>query len=249
MKISVKERGLSGLLFIGLALIISVIITIYIMTTWYANALYHIVDIKQPIINNFAIIGTFGALIGFVATKHNKKSQRLDFIVIFIIQCLFSSYAIYQLWLTRPAYIVYDTIDFFIIKQNELMPPNTKPAVPWSYFSPTYVGITPAINDEEKSQRILRQYNSGVFNAQNTELYTPFDERYTAVLDKILKYNNTKNQDTTNSCIDKTTNADLSFFVASSLNNHEKGVYFVGLKKQTNQYQIMQLFYCAKPTT
>lgn len=245
MKPTLKHRFFSGILFVFLAAALNILIMSIMAITWYQNQLYHTVDILQPILNNFVITATFGAILGFITTKSNKKSEKIDFIILFIIQCIFSSYAIYQLWMTRPAYIVYDVIDFYIIKQNEIITDNHSIPVQWSYFKPTYAAIRLAIDNEEKSQRIYQQYHTGIFTAQRAQLYTPLDERYTSTLDTIIKNTKNNKQISTNSCFQQIDNyQNFTFFITSSLNAHEKGNFFVAIQKNNGKYQVHHLIYC-----
>lgn len=246
MKVSLKHRLFSTLLFLLLAVAINLVILAIMLLTWYPNGLHNTIDIYLPLLNNFLLIGLLGGILGFVVTKQDKVTQRKDFLILGILQALFSIYPIYQLWQVRPAYIVYDVIDFFIIKQNELVLKDNTLPVQWSYFHPTIVGISPASTPEEKSLRIYQQYTSGIFNAQRTELYTPFDSRYTTLLDKIVS--NTLNQrKQLNDCQKNISNAEnLIFFIATSLVSAKSGTFYVALDKANGQYMVKQILYCPK---
>lgn len=149
---------------------------------WYPTPLATATGANKLILMLILIDIIIGPLLGFIVYKEAKKRLNFDLACIIALQLAAFSYGIWHIADGRPAWIVFNTDRFELVRNNEVMQEEQispkKFIVAWD--GPQYVGILPAKKLDQKNNDLFIEVLSGVKLSQ-------FSSRYVE-LNKLEKY-------------------------------------------------------------
>ena len=153
---------------LAISVVVALLIAGLVFWVWYPAPLAAAVGVGSIFIMMLSIDVILGPLLTLLVAKEGKKTLKMDLAVIAIIQIAALLYGLYNISITRPAYIAFDTSRFDLVQAHQL-----EGSV--YYGKPKYVAVKPTANDEERMQRVTQELEMGVPPSFNTELYQDID--------------------------------------------------------------------------
>lgn len=170
------------------------LISLYIVfVIWHPAPLAKAVGVTHIFIMMLAIDVVLGPLLTLIVAKKGKKSLKFDLAVIIILQAAAFIYGIYNIAISRPVYIAFDTIRFEVVQANNVPKDSLKEAtVPYSrlgWGSPKFVAVKPTKDSEEKNSRLFVELETGVAPSMQPNLYEPLDNQWSIINNKAKNLN------------------------------------------------------------
>ncbi len=161
-------------------------ISLYIIfMVWYPAPLATAVGVTHIFIMMLAIDVVLGPLLTLIVAKPNKKSLKFDLGVIVVLQLAAFIYGIYNIAISRPVYIAFDSIRFEVIQANEVPKSSLEQAqAPYKHLgwgAPKYVAVKAAESDKERSERLFSELETGVAPSKQPNLYEPLDNQWSII--------------------------------------------------------------------
>lgn len=88
---------------------------------WYPSPLAKAVGVTHIFLMLLAIDVILGPILGFVIYKESKKTLKFDLSVIILIQIAALVFGVYNIAQARPAWVVFNTDRFELIRNNDLV--------------------------------------------------------------------------------------------------------------------------------
>lgn len=168
-----------------ISLIIAAISLFIIFNIWHPAPLAKAVGVTHIFIMMLAIDVVLGPLLTLIVAKQGKKSLKFDLGVIVVLQLAAFVYGIYNIAISRPVYIAFDTIRFEVVQANNIPVESLELAsVPYSTLSwgkPKFVAVQETDNDEQRSERLFAELETGVAPTMQPNLYEPLDTQWTII--------------------------------------------------------------------
>ncbi|OUY06562.1 TfpX/TfpZ family type IV pilin accessory protein [Acinetobacter populi] len=134
--------------FIGhltISAIIALIAICIVFLFWYPSPLAKALGVTHLFFMLIIIDVIVGPLFGLLVYKEGKKNLKMDLATVIILQICAFSYGFYTIAQGRPAWIVYDSLTFNIIKNSDIEMSNIEQANPEfqhpSWFGPQFVAL------------------------------------------------------------------------------------------------------------
>lgn len=200
------------LLFSIAVIFISGYVVFYI---WHPEPLAKAVGVTNIFIMASAIFIILGPLLTFLVTKKGKKTLKFDLIIIILLQFIAFIFAMYNITISRPVYIVFNSDQFDLIQANSVdrdkLIDAHKSYQHLNWGRPKYVAVIPAKNNQEKSDRLFIGLQTGVTPSMQPNLYQPVEDQWNylnEVAHSLDELNNFNEQDLVNSILNKYPNVD-----------------------------------------
>lgn len=175
---------------------------------WHPVPLAKAVGVTHIFIMMLGIDAVLGPLLTLIVAKKGKKSLNFDLGVIIALQLAACSlqlaafiYGIYNIAISRPVYIAFDTSRFEVVQANNIPKVSLKEAMPpyniLGWGQPKFVAVKLAENSEQKNNRLFVELQTGVAPSMQPNLYEPLDNQWSVITTKAysldnLYQNNTK---------------------------------------------------------
>ena len=115
-----------------------------------------------------------GPTLTFIIYKKNKKTLKLDLLIIVIIQLSALCYGMYSLYQGRPVWIAYTVDRFELVRANDLIGVNPKYPMPW--LGTKYIFVqTSGKTAKEQLEMMLVESQSSISPAQQPKYYRRFE--------------------------------------------------------------------------
>lgn len=178
-------------------LIISIIIAVLslyiVFMVWHPSPLATAVGVTHIFIMMLAIDAILGPLLTLIVAKKGKKSLGFDLGVIIVLQLSAFIYGIYNIAISRPVYIAFDTIRFEVVQANNVPKTSLEEASPpydtLSWGQPKFVAVQAVENDEQRSNRLFAELETGVAPSMQPNLYEPLDNQWSRITNKAKPLN------------------------------------------------------------
>lgn len=177
-------------------------VSLYIVfMVWHPAPLAKAVGVTHIFIMMLGIDAVLGPLLTLIVAKKDKKSLKFDLSVIISLQLAAFSYGIYNIAISRPVYIAFDTSRFEVVQANNIPKVSFKEAMPpyniLGWGQPKFVAVKLAENNEQKNNRLFVELQTGVAPSMQPNLYEPLDNQWSVITTKAysldnLYQNNTK---------------------------------------------------------
>lgn len=168
-----------------ISLIIAAISLFVVFNIWHPAPLAKAVGVTHIFIMMLAIDVVLGPLLTLIIAKQGKKSLKFDLAVIIILQLSAFVYGIYNIATSRPVYIAFDTIRFEVVQANnvpkESLALASAPYSTLSWGKPKFVAVQATENDEQRSERLFAELETGVAPTMQPNLYEPLDTQWTII--------------------------------------------------------------------
>ncbi|HAV57802.1 MAG: type IV pilin accessory protein [Acinetobacter sp. GWC1_38_13] len=147
---------------------------------WYQVPLAKAVGVTQIFLMMLVIDVIAGPILGFLVYKENKKTLKIDLIIVILIQFSALGYGVYTIEQGRPVWLAYHVDRFELIRKNEIFEEsiaNTSPRYQkTSWFKPQFVGVTFAKNNHVRNDEMFAEVFGGISIAQKPERYVPLEK-------------------------------------------------------------------------
>ena len=171
-----------------ISLIIAAISLFIVFNIWHPAPLAKAVGVTHIFIMMLAIDVVLGPLLTLIIAKKDKKSLKFDLSVIVILQIAAFTYGIYNIAISRPVYLAFDTIRFEVVQANNIFKESLELAsVPYntlSWGTPKYVAVKAVESDKEKSKRLFSELETGIAPSMQPNLYEPLDNQWSRISNK-----------------------------------------------------------------
>lgn len=190
---------------LGISVLIALVSLYIIFMVWHPAPLATAVGVTHIFVMMLAIDVVLGPLLTLIIAKKDKKSLKFDLTVIIVLQLAAFVYGIYNIAISRPVYIVFDTSRFEVVQANEI-PKESLDEAESSYGTlgwgvPKYVAVRAVANAEERSERLFSELETGVAPSKQPNLYEPLDNQWAIMaakahdLTELSKNNSTQSVD------------------------------------------------------
>jgi hypothetical protein len=95
-------------------------LSMFVFLVWYPGELIESMGGKYMLKIIFMVDITLGPLLTLIIFNPKKKSLKLDMCIIFLCQIIFMLYGAWSIFISRPAYIVFDENHFSVVAANEI---------------------------------------------------------------------------------------------------------------------------------
>ncbi|MES2662148.1 MAG: TfpX/TfpZ family type IV pilin accessory protein [Pseudomonadota bacterium] len=107
---------------LGICLIIALIFSALVFGVWYPPPLDRATNVFTIFWIILAVDVTLGPLITFIIYNPKKKELKWDLCIVALIQLSALFYGVYTVYLSRPAYLVFNVDRFDLVQAKELTP-------------------------------------------------------------------------------------------------------------------------------
>lgn len=203
LNFSLKFRFKAFGIHLGISILIALVSLYIVFMVWHPAPLAKVVGVTHIFIMMLGIDVILGPLLTFIVARQGKKSLKFDLAVIIVLQFVAFTYGIYNIAISRPVYIAFDTSRFEVVQANNI-PVESLEQAPAPYNSlgwgqPKFVGIKPIENIEQKNDRLFVELETGVAPSMQPNLYEPLDNQWSIMSKQAkplnqLKQRNNKNE-------------------------------------------------------
>lgn len=170
-------------------LVISVfiaLVSLYIVfMVWHPAPLAKAVGVTHIFIMMLGIDAVLGPLLILIVAKKGKKSLNFDLGVIIVLQLAAFTYGIYNIAISRPVYVAFDTSRFEVVQANnipvESLNIENPPYNTLAWGQPKFVAVKPAESTEQKNNRLFVELETGVAPSMQPNLYVPLESQWTVI--------------------------------------------------------------------
>lgn len=128
-----------------ISLFFAAIVLILIFFVWYPMPLDQALGVRHLIVMMIIIDVCIGPIFAWFVYKEGKKSLKFDLTVVILLQISAFVYGFYSLAKGRPAWVVYETYAFHIVKASDISVAHLDSALPEyrhaSWFGPKFVSL------------------------------------------------------------------------------------------------------------
>ena len=126
-----------------------------------------------------------GPALTFIVYKKNKKTLKIDLLVIVLIQLSALCYGVYSMYQGRPVWIAYTVDRFELIRANDLIGEDAN--YPPSKIRPQYILVeTHPKNPKEQLNMILKEAQSNISPAQQPQYYRSISQAKNQIQQRVL---------------------------------------------------------------
>ncbi|HAA06731.1 MAG TPA: type IV pilin accessory protein [Acinetobacter schindleri] len=155
---------------------------------WYPNSLSVATGVTYLFLMMLAIDVIVGPVLGFIVYKEGKKGLKIDLAIIILIQLLALIYGLYSIEKGRPAYIVYNTDRFELVRKNEIVRNDHQYNENFGAY-PSYVAVQYPSARKLKEKVMFDEVFGGVSLSQRPEFYQALESAKQQMEDKVLSLN------------------------------------------------------------
>lgn len=186
-----KWRAFFGHLVISL--LIASISAYMVYQVWHPSPLAKAVGVSAIFLMMLSIDVILGPLLTLIVAAPRKKSLKLDLTIIGMVQIVALGYGLYNIAISRPAYVAYDTGQFYLVQANELdkdaLAKANAPYQSVGFGAPRWVQVAPPKNNAETQSRLQTELGQGIAPSMQPNLYQPLQAIDGEPLAKLYEYN------------------------------------------------------------
>lgn len=163
--------------FIHFAFSIVLVLAAYLLVKllWYPAPLFKATDASKLFVLILVVDLILGPILTFIIYKKNKKTLRIDLVVIILVQLSALCYGLYSMYEARPVWIAYVADRFELVRVNDIIE-DDKQAYNLPSFGPEYIYVDLSqLNADEKLDSILKETQYNISPAQRPKFYNNFD--------------------------------------------------------------------------
>ena len=179
---SLKFRLRAFGIHLGISIFIALVSLYIVFMVWHPAPLAKVVGVTHIFIMMLGIDVILGPLLTFIIARQGKKSLKFDLAVIIVLQFAAFTYGIYNIAISRPVYIAFDTSRFEVVQANNI-PVESLEQASADYNSlgwgkPKFVAVKPTKTIEQKNDRLFVELETGVAPSMQPNLYEPLDNQW-----------------------------------------------------------------------
>lgn len=178
--VNVSKRLKFFLAHLTISVCVAVVIVGIIFFMWYPSPLAKAVGVTDIFLMLLVVDIIVGPILCLLIYKEEKKTLKLDLIIIITIQLAALIYGIHSIAQGRPVWIVYNVDRFEVVRQNEVVTENILDVAEQyrqpSWFKPEFVGVEFSKDRKIRSNDLLVEALDGISLAQKPERYVPLNK-------------------------------------------------------------------------
>lgn len=178
-----KKIFFLGHLFFSLLVFSAALFLVFLF--WYPFPLSKAVGVIHLFLMMFVIDVIVGPILGFIIYKEGKSTLKIDLAIIIMIQFSALIYGLYSIEKGRPAYVVYNSDRFDLIRKNEII--NSERMTQKNGLFPSYVAVQYPEDIRLKNKLMFDEVFGGVSLSQRPEYYQSLNKAKNQMENKILK--------------------------------------------------------------
>lgn len=174
---SKRLKFFMGHILVSLGAALGVVALVYGL--WYPSPLSKAVGVTHIFLMLLAIDVILGPILGFVIYKEAKKTLKFDLSVIILIQIAALLFGIFNIAQARPAWVVFNTDRFELIRNNDLVLSEQAPQAEFaqvSWMGPQWAAVNVAKDVQQKNEDLFAEALGGLSIAQRPERYIDINE-------------------------------------------------------------------------
>lgn len=159
---------------------------------WYPSPLAQAVGVTHIFLMLLAIDVILGPILGFVVYRESKKTLKFDLSVIILIQIAALVFGVYNIAQARPAWVVFNTDRFELIRNNDLILSEQAPQAEFaqvSWIGPQWAAVKFANDIQQKNEDLFAEAIGGLSIAQRPERYIDINEEKVTLQKRALPLN------------------------------------------------------------
>lgn len=141
---------------ISVSILMALCASLIVFCYWYPSPLAAAVGVTHLFIMLLVIDVIVGPLLGLLVYKEGKKSLKLDLATVIVLQIAALGYGLYTIAQGRPAWIVYNSLSFVVVKNSDIEPKYLQQAEPKfqqpSWLHPTIVAIQSNVTGRQQKR-------------------------------------------------------------------------------------------------
>lgn len=198
LKFRLKAFGIH----LGISILIALVSLYIVFMVWHPAPLAKVVGVTQIFIMMLGIDVILGPLLTFIVARQGKKSLKFDVAVIIVLQFTAFTYGIYNIAISRPVYIAFDTSRFEVVQANNIpefsLKEATSPYDVLGWGQPKFVAVKPVASISQKNNRLFVELETDVAPSMQPNLYEPLDNQWSIMstqakpLNQLKHHNNEK---------------------------------------------------------
>ena len=165
------------LVHLALSILVAACCMWIIFFIWHPQPLAKAIGVTNIFIMMLIIDVILGPLLTLLVAKQGKKTLKFDLFIIFLLQISALTYGVYNISISRPVWLAFDTMRFELVQANsiptEMLQEAKFPYNQLSFLRPKWVAIKVAKNEEEKASRTFLELQTGVSPSMQPSLYEP----------------------------------------------------------------------------
>jgi hypothetical protein len=173
------------LLHLGVSGIIAVLALLLVFKLWYPAPLHTAVGVTHIFLLLLLIDVILGPLLTLLVYKVGKKTLVLDLAVIAVLQLSALGYGLWTVAEGRPAWLVFNTDRFDLVRVLDIDPRKLERALPEyrqpSWLGPRWVAAAPPSDNAERNELIFEAVQGGSDLPQRPDLYRPLVDSHEAL--------------------------------------------------------------------
>lgn len=170
-----------------ISLIVAGLSLFLIFYIWYPNPFHNALGVGQIVWLMLGIDVILGPILTLIIAKQGKKSLKIDFMVIAVVQLLALFYGLYSINKGKPVAIVFDVNRFELVQQHMIQgKDNQKILNEYKQLQNTsipVISVRPAQNDKELEQRIKEELEMNRSSSANPQLYEPLEKNMDIIIE------------------------------------------------------------------
>ncbi|WP_180072776.1 TfpX/TfpZ family type IV pilin accessory protein [Acinetobacter sp. YH12075] len=177
---------------VAVSVCIALLVLSLVYGLWYPSPLAKAVGVTHIFLMLLTIDVILGPILGFLVYKEVKKSLKFDLSVIILIQIVALIFGIYNIAQARPAWVVFNTDRFELIRNNDLVLSEQAPQAEFaqvSWIGPQWAAVKVAEDIQQKNEDLFAEAIGGLSIAQRPERYINIDEEKVTLQKRALPLN------------------------------------------------------------
>lgn len=216
-----KAAGIHLLISCGLALLCFMLVFFMI----YPSPLVQATGVSGLFLIMLGVDVVLGPALTFIIYKKNKKTLKMDLLIVVIIQLSALCYGMYSMYQGRPVWIAYTVDRFELIRANDVIGENQDYPLPW--ITPQYISVDISKNNLKKQIDImLMEIQSSISPAQQPKYYSSFSQSKSDIQTKSISLLNLNHYNTT-------------IMVAEVLKKHPQATAWLPLKANAQDMVVL----------
>lgn len=175
--IKIPFRLKASLIHLFLSLLVGLAGIAIVFGIWYPAPMHIAVGVTKIFLLLLVVDMILGPLLTLLVAKKGKPSLKFDLSVIAIFQISAYLYGMYSIASARPVWIAFDNIRFETVMANAVEDESrTQASVEYQnpgWWKPEWIAVAPPANNQEKSDRLFYELQTGVSPAMRPHLYQP----------------------------------------------------------------------------
>lgn len=173
-----------------ISMLIAFIVIMLVFYVWYPSPLHTAVGVTSIFLMLLAIDVILGPCLTLLVYKQGKKTLLMDLTVIAVLQLAALGYGLYSVAEGRPAWLVFSSPGFELVRVNEIDQRKTAQTpteyrVP-SWFGPQWAAAVEPTDKNESSDILFESVLAGLGSAQRPNLYQSLNSQKTLIQQSLL---------------------------------------------------------------